>query len=184
MAASIQYFFRKNSEAHKYVASPRNQRIEDWWSQFAKQRANWWRNFFKDLVSRNIFDSTDVFEVEALWFSFSGLLQEELNFVMEHWNTHSIRKNRSGTVSGRPDALYYLSESFGGTPNLMQNVPDQELQYSWENLVIHEEENVCFEYFKYVMNELNLSYPSSWKEALTLYQSFKNTQLYHVQVFQ
>ena len=56
--------------------------------------------------------------------------------------------------------------------NLMQNVPDQELQYSWENLIIHEEENVYFEYFKYVMNELNLSYPSSWVEPLTLYQSF------------
>ena len=31
--------------------------------------------------------------------------------------------------------------------NLMQNVPDQELQYSWENLLIHEEENVYFEYY-------------------------------------
>ena len=145
--ASIQCFFRNNSEAHQYVASPRNQRIEGWWSQFAKQRANWWWNFFKDLVSRNIFDSTDAFQVEALWFSFSGLVQEELNFVMEHWNTNSTRKNRFGTVSGRPDALYYPSESFGGTPNLMQNVPDQELQYSWENLLIHEEENVYFEYY-------------------------------------
>ena len=81
------------------------------------------------------------------------------------------KKNRFGTVSGRPDVLYYLSESFGGTLNLMQNAPDQELQYSWEHLVIHEEENIYFEYFKYAMNELNLSYPSSWEEALTLYQS-------------
>ena len=94
---------------------------------------------------------------------------------MEHWNTYSIRKNRFGTISGRSDALYYLSESFGGTPNLMQNVPGQELQYSCENLIIHEEENVYFEYFKYIMNELNLSYPSSWEEALTLYQSFVET---------
>ena len=54
----------------------------------------------------------------------------------------------------------------------MQNVPDQELQYSWEHLIIHEEENVYFEYFKYVMNESNLSYPSSREETLTLYQSF------------
>ena len=124
------------------------------------------------MASRNIFDSTDTFQVKALRFSFPGLLQEELNIVMEHWNTYSIRKNRFGTVSGCPDALYYLSESFGGTPNLMQNVPDQELQYSWEYLIIHEEENVYFEYFKYVMNESNLSYPSSREETLTLYQSF------------
>ena len=172
LAASIKCFFRNNSEAHQYVESPRNQRIEGWWSQFAKQRANWWRNFFKELISRNTFDSTDAFQAEALWFSFSAPLQEELNFVMEHWNTHSIRKKRLGTVSGRPEALYYVSESFGGTPNLMQNVPAQELQYSWESLIIYEEENVYFEHFKYVMNELNLSYPSSWEEALTLSQSF------------
>ena len=54
----------------------------------------------------------------------------------------------------------------------MQNVPDQELQYSQEHLISHDEENVYFEYSKYVMNEFDLSYPSSWEEALTLYQSF------------
>ena len=54
----------------------------------------------------------------------------------------------------------------------MQNVPDQELQYSQEHLISHDEENLYFEYSKYVMNELDLSYPSSWEEALTLYQNF------------
>ena len=66
LAASIQCFFRNNSEAHQYVASPRNQRIEGLWSQFSKQRTNWWRKFLKDLVSRYIFDSKDTFQVEAL----------------------------------------------------------------------------------------------------------------------
>ena len=41
LAASIQCFFRENLDAHRYVASPRNQRIEGWWSQFARQRSNW-----------------------------------------------------------------------------------------------------------------------------------------------
>ena len=120
LAASMQCFFRENLDAHRYVASPRNQRIEGWWSQFARQRSNWWRQFFQDLVSRNEFDSTDNFQAEALWFAFSGLLQEELEFVKEHWNTHKIRKNRYGTVSGRPDALYYSPESFGGTSDLLK----------------------------------------------------------------
>ena len=87
------------------------------------------------------------------------------------------KKNRFGTVSDRPNALYYLSEYFGGTPNLKQNVPDQELQYSWEHLINHEEENVYFEYFKHVMNELNLSYPTSWEEALTLYRRLVEVNL-------
>ena len=92
LAASMQCFFRKNLDAHRYVASPKNQRIEGWWSQFARQRSNWWRQFFQDLVSRNKSDSTNNFQAEALWLALSGLLQEELEYVNEHWNTHKIRK--------------------------------------------------------------------------------------------
>ena len=71
-------------DAHRYAASPRNQRIEGWWSQFARKKSNWWRQFFQDLVSRNEFDLTDNFQEEVLWFTFSGLLQGELEFVQEH----------------------------------------------------------------------------------------------------
>jgi len=45
-AASIQCYFQEDSNAHRYVSSPRNQRIECWWSQFHKVRASWWRLFF------------------------------------------------------------------------------------------------------------------------------------------
>ena len=53
-AAAIQCFFRDNNDAHRYVPSPRNQRIESWWSQFSKQRSNWWRVFFRDLAAQKI----------------------------------------------------------------------------------------------------------------------------------
>ena len=122
-------------DAHPYVASLRNQRIEGWWSQFARQRSNWWRQFFQDLVSRNEFDLTDNFQAEALWFAFSRLLQEELEFVKEHWNKHRIRKNRYGTVYCRPDAVYYLPKSFGGTSDLLKYVPDRDYQYALEHIV-------------------------------------------------
>ena len=171
LAASMQCFFRENLDAHRYVASPRNQRIEGWWSQFARQRSNWWRHFFQDLVSRNEFDSTDNFQAEALWFAFSGLLQEELEFVKEHWNTHKIRKNRYGTVSGRPDALYYLPESFGETSDLLNYVADRNYYYALKHIVGIEDENVHSEYFQYVMSELNVTYPNTWEEALELYQT-------------
>ena len=167
----MQCFFRENLDAHRYVASPRNQRIEGWWSQFARQRLNWWRHFFQDLVSRNEFDSTDNFQAEALWFTFSGLLQEELEFVKEHWNTHKIRKNRYGTVSGRPDALYYLPESFGGASDLLNYVADRDYYYALEHIVGIEDENIYSEYFQYVMSELNVTYPNTWEEALELYQT-------------
>ena len=46
LAASIQSFFRDNPDANRYVASPRNQRIEGWWSFYSKSHCSWWRVFF------------------------------------------------------------------------------------------------------------------------------------------
>ena len=47
--ASLQSFFRDDIHSHRYVPSPRNQRIEAWWSYFRRSRITWWINFFKDL---------------------------------------------------------------------------------------------------------------------------------------
>ena len=44
--ASMQAFFRDSENAHKYVASPRNQRIEGYWSQYRRNRSTWWINLF------------------------------------------------------------------------------------------------------------------------------------------
>jgi len=46
LAASIQSFFCDNLDAHRYVASPRNQRIEGWGSLYSKSHGSWWRVFF------------------------------------------------------------------------------------------------------------------------------------------
>ena len=34
LVAAIHSFFRQDASAHQYVPSPRNQRIECWWSYF------------------------------------------------------------------------------------------------------------------------------------------------------
>ena len=68
IVAGIQSFFRDNTEAHRYVSSPRNQRIEGWWSQFCKQRSCWWRHFFKELESTGEIDSTSEIKMEVLWY--------------------------------------------------------------------------------------------------------------------
>ena len=36
LVAAIHSFFRQDASAHQYVPSPRNQRIECWWSYFCK----------------------------------------------------------------------------------------------------------------------------------------------------
>ena len=54
-AAALQAYFRDNPEAHQYVPSPRNQRIEEWWAYFAKNHCQWWRNFLR------------IWSLKALW---------------------------------------------------------------------------------------------------------------------
>ena len=39
--ASIQAFFRDDVNSHKQVASPQEQRIESYWSQYRMNRSNW-----------------------------------------------------------------------------------------------------------------------------------------------
>ena len=45
LAAPIQSYFREDVDAHWYVSSPRNQRIEGWWSFYGKHYSVWWRFF-------------------------------------------------------------------------------------------------------------------------------------------
>ena len=86
----IQSFFRDNPDSHRYVPSPRNQRIEGWWGFFNKSNSNWWINFFKDMVEARLTDLTSELEMECLWFCFSEL-PKILDEIREHWNTHRIR---------------------------------------------------------------------------------------------
>ena len=67
-------------------------------------------NFFKDLVDRGELIISIVLHMHCLWFSFSKIVQRELDEVREHWNSHHIRKSRHDTVAGRPDELFYLPE--------------------------------------------------------------------------
>ena len=68
--AGIHCFFMGSEDSHQYVASPRNQRIEAWWSFLRKNWSNWWINFFKDLIERESLNITDPIQRECIWFSF------------------------------------------------------------------------------------------------------------------
>ena len=69
IVAAAQSYFRDNSDSHRYVASPRNQRIEGWWSFFCKNRSNWrWRTFFQDLESQHVIDSSSELSEECWWY--------------------------------------------------------------------------------------------------------------------
>ena len=71
-------------DSHRYMPSPRNQRIEAWWGFFRKSHSTWWINFFKDMVEGRVVDLTLGLEMECLWFCFFRLLQKILDEVKEH----------------------------------------------------------------------------------------------------
>ena len=58
LAASIQCYLRENNDAHTYLPSQRNQRIEVCWSFFCRNPISWWKSFFQDLESQGIVDNT------------------------------------------------------------------------------------------------------------------------------
>ena len=44
LLALMRCYLRENNDAHRYVPSPRNQRIEGWWSFFCKNRTSLWKS--------------------------------------------------------------------------------------------------------------------------------------------
>ena len=172
--AGIHSFFRNDPNSHRYVPSPRNQRIEGWWSFLRKNQTSWWINFFNDLITASIVNLAEPLEKECLWFSFAGLLQKHLNETCEHWNTHYIRKSHNDTVSGRPSALYYLPSAYGGMPNLLLPAPEDHMNYASQHVVEAQEENYYQEYFNYVMENTQREFPSNWQQALRLYELLIN----------
>ena len=170
LAASIQSYFHDNTDTHRYVSSPRNQRIEGWWSFYSRNRSAWWRNYFQDLESEGLVDSSSELSKECLWFCFAGVLQEDLNIVKEHWNSHKIRKSRYNTVSGRPDSLFYLPEHHGAVGNLLLNLPKSEIDYVSQHIVLTSSYNEYQDYFNYARNALGIYPPNEWQEAERLYR--------------
>ena len=60
--------------------------------------------FFRYLVESDL-NTSDALQNDCLWLCFAELLQEDLDSVTEHWNTHCVIKSRHDTIAGVPDAL-------------------------------------------------------------------------------
>ena len=171
--AGIHSFFRNDPDSHRFVPSPRNQRIECWWSFLRRSNASWWMNHFKDLCDDGIVDLNVQMEKELLWFCYAEVLQRNLDEVKNHWNSHYIRPSRHETVPGRPDSLYYLPESHNAMPNLLETVPDNEMNYAKEHLVEYEYANDYEDYFRYIIHHYGLQKPAEWRDAFQFFTLMK-----------
>lgn len=168
--AALQSFFRNKENAHRYVPSTENQRIEAFWSFLRKSCTTWWINLFEDLHHQGILDINSPIHKDCLWFCFSRLIQKELDHLSEHWNTHRIRKSRFDTISGRPNALYYFPHPQGGMPDLAIVVPANDMAQAHNHLRVSTDENEHLEYFEYVVAQSGIGEPANWRESLQLYQ--------------
>ncbi|CAB4018715.1 Hypothetical predicted protein [Paramuricea clavata] len=60
------------------------------------------------MAATEVLDIGSEFHLECLWFGFESLLQNDLDKVKNHWNTHRIRRSKYGTVPGVPDILVFF----------------------------------------------------------------------------
>ena len=129
----MQCVFRGSVYAHKYVMSPTSRRIESWWSFYRRSKSTWWINCFHDLVEREVFSPGNDFQMEALWCCFSSILQQDLDKVRNHWNTHRIRQSCHTSDPGIPDELFFTRIPWSTL--VILPVPDDQIQYVADNLL-------------------------------------------------
>ena len=106
----------------------------------------------------------------CIWYCFAHILQEDLNDVREHWNSHRIRKSRHNTVPGRPDSLFFLPEHHGAVGNLLCTVPQLEIDYTDEYILQVNQSDEYQDYFEYAREALDLHQPQNWQEADRLFR--------------
>lgn len=95
-------------------SSPHNQRIERWWRYLKMIYTSTCVNLLKDMRDSGILDVSDPMHMECLQFCFIPVIQRDLFSVMDTWNNHRIRKQRTVCPSGKPSFLYDNPALFGG----------------------------------------------------------------------
>ena len=125
------------------------------------------------MVERELLDIGSEFHLECLWFCFQLVLQDDLDEVKNHWNTHRIRRSKHGTVPGVPDILFFLPQRSGAIDCKVDVTNEQitEIQNNAQvQLIEEEDQNILQDYFHYVMDNEDLQYPSNHAEACDLFE--------------
>lgn len=176
LMAALHCFLHQNSDAHRFVKSVANQRIENWWSHLRKHYTSWLISFFKGLVFDGHYHLGNYVHEECAWFVFRDLIQSDLDRIRYWWNSHFIRKSQHNTVSGIPDDLYFLPEGKGFCEcGKSVNIADfDRIGYNAfdaqaESIMYRKDEDLT-EYFNYTIVAEGLCYPPQrWDEAKTIF---------------
>jgi len=110
--AAMQSFLRNDHRAHVYGTSPSNQRIEAWWSFLRRGNVQWWLELFQSFADEGIFHVGHGKETDCLRFCFMTAVRNNLNDVVQQWNTYRIRQSAGARCPpGVPDELFYFPAS-------------------------------------------------------------------------
>ena len=123
------------------------------------------------MVDYGLLGLENALHMECLWFCFSKVLQDDLNKVKDHWNSHKISKSPYSSVHGLPDVKYFLPE-YHGHEECLVSVSEQlaeDMEVHCQN-DIEDNIHVYVEYFEYILETEGWVYPSTAGEALRLYQ--------------
>ena len=123
------------------------------------------------MVATGEFNLGNTLHIELACYTFSQLLQYEVDQVKLHWNTHYIRRARHNTIPGKRYICLFLPKLSGGQ-NQGTYISDSEIHFSYsEEKNLMEDATIIMnyfdkgpvEYFEYVVREENLLYPPNKK---------------------
>ena len=116
--------------------------------------------------------------MDAVWFVFSEFIQSEVDEVRAHWNSHYIRKSTFGTVSGQPEELFFLPESFVYkhrgiqiTDKDIARVLEDNFLLRAEEVIKTSDEELC-NYFRCIIFHEGLNHPpTDWAGARKIFKT-------------
>ena len=163
--AAIQCEVHQLATAHAYGPSTSNQRIEALWSHF-KSAIDPWRTLFSALCETGEYSQGHHLQTAALRFAFMAMIQKSLNGFKQYWNTHCISAT-SLAPGGVPDVMFYgtHSECMAVTPASIQAAEPE-----CEDAALSGDEEYD-EYFTYVMEQQDLSFPCNQDDGIQLYET-------------
>ena len=100
--------------------------------------------------------------------------------MKDNWNSHYLRKSRHHTASGIPNKLYFLLETVGSHDYVhaweLADMDEVERELNAAGDAVDDadpgdnhDEHEYQDYFSYVVQMLDINYPNTWQEALSLY---------------
>ena len=130
-------------------------------------------DYFKDLRDCGQYDDTDNVHDEALKFSFYGVIQDDLDSLVDYWNDRKIRASKlSESPDGTPSVIYQLPEKYDAEDHRIP-VNTVDLNLAKRLYSAAPSQFCCSDEFSelalLIMEDLNLQKPISFEDAENLY---------------